>query len=377
MILDRYDETTYMKPIWEGDTVYHEDVLFYRGRKRAKLLYPIDSIVSVRSYDLGVEFEYGSDYTVEDGELVICENSAMPVFDITPFTETPPKHVFSVSGRKDLYLTEADCVVMRRKSVAVTYKHTRLWSDGYSGRGVSSLRSQLPPLFERLDSGKRVNILLYGDSMSTGWGSSGSYSNNRILSAANDGTYAETCLNVPPYSPAWYDMFISVLKKNYPSAEINFDNISLGGTGSKWGADCVSKRLRFIKHKPDIVLLGFAINDACGGMPTDEYRENMNNIIENIKNDENGNKNALFVPFSCHTCNENAECYPTQRFTDYENALCDIANNRSDTAVLKLSTLFADIAKSKEPLDRLENNINHCMDMGGRIYAQAMAEAFK
>ena len=39
MVLDRYDEKTYMLPFWEGDTVYHDGVLFYRGRKKAYSFY--------------------------------------------------------------------------------------------------------------------------------------------------------------------------------------------------------------------------------------------------------------------------------------------------------------------------------------------------
>lgn len=377
MILDRYDEETYTLPLWRGSSVYHEDVLFFRNRKSARLLYPIDRIISVRSYDLQTEFTEGTDYTVKDGELYITENSAIPVWDIEPFTAKPDNHVFPVYNSK-LFLTETCCIKMRQMSIAVSYEHKTKWADGYSGKGVDSLRSEFPQMFSRLDNGGDINILIYGDSMSSGWGSSGSYSNDRIFALSNTGEFYETCINVPPYSPAWYDMFISAIRKQYPKANINLDNISFGGTGSKWGADNLSARLKLIKHRPDVVMIGFGINDICGNLPAQDYKHNIERIIEAVKGDANGNSDACFVLYSSHTCNSDAECYRPERFAAYEEKLAEIAGSRSDVAHLPLYSLFADMAKSKVcSLDRLENNINHCMDMGGRVYAQAMIESFK
>ena len=99
MILDRYDEETYTLPLWKGNFIYHEDILFFRNRKSARLLYPIDRIISVRSYDLQTEFTEGTDYTVKDGELYITENSAIPVWDIEPFTSKPDSHVFLLPSK--------------------------------------------------------------------------------------------------------------------------------------------------------------------------------------------------------------------------------------------------------------------------------------
>ncbi len=376
MVLDRYDEKTYTLPVWQGDTVYHEDVLFYKNRNSARLLYPISEMVSVRSYDLKTEYKEGKDFFIENGLLTLCENTSIPVWEIEPFTKTPSNHVFPVRD-SDLFLTETCCIEMRRRSLAVSYKHTGVWEDGYSGKGIGSLRQKLPQIFSKLDSGEELNILLYGDSMSSGWGSSGSYSRDRIFDATNTGSCYETCINVPPYSPAWYDMFVSVLGKMYPKCRINLDNISLGGKGAQWGAQNASARLALTKHRPDIVLIGFGINDSCGGVTPSDFGKYIGEIIDIIRNDKNGNKDACFVPFSCHTCNEDAECYPLSRFLDYEDKMRKMSEKDKNIGYIPLTSLFADMSKSKCALDRLENNINHCMDMGGRIYAQAMIESFK
>ena len=375
MVLDRYDEATFLLPFWQGDTVYHEDVLFYKGRKSARLLYPIDEIISVRSYDLKTEYEDGKDFFIKDGELYIADGGNIPVFDAEPFTSAPQRHIFPVRESR-LFLTETCGIRMRNTALAVSYRHSKVWENGYSGKGVPSLKNKLPKLFSRLENGEEVNILLYGDSMSTAWGSSGGYSVDRFFDATNSGTCYETGISTPPYTPPWCDMFVSALSKKYPRATINLDNLSLGGKGSQWGADNISARLKLSKHKPDLVLIGFGINDSCGGVPVSDYKRYTSQIIENIKKDVNGNEEAFFVPFSCHSCNENAECYSPLRFEQYEESLCELEKEYDNTAAVRLYSLFSDMARCKEPFDRLENNINHTLDMGGRVYAQALIESF-
>ena len=61
----------------------------------------------------------------------------------------------------------------------------------------------------------------------------------------------------------------------------------------------------------------------------------------------------------------------------YEKALAEISNEIENTAVIKLHAVSYDMSKCKLALDRLENNINHCMDMGGRMFAHVITESFR
>lgn len=376
MVLDRYDEQTYCVPFWQGDTVYHDGVLFHRGRRRARLLFPIDEIISVRSFDLQTEFSEGKDFYVEDGELVLTDDTAIPVWDIDPFVEEPRRHVFPVRDSK-LFLNETCGVKMREMTVCVTYKHSKTFEDGYSGSGVGSLRDKLPEIFKKLDNGETLNILLNGDSNYTSWGCSGGYADNRFFDATDTGSFYATGVNVPPYSPPWFDMFLSVLRKTYPKATINMENISMGGVDSRRALQHLNARLKLIKNKPDIVLFGYGVNDLCGGISKEDYKHYNEELIKAIRSDENGNPDIACVMVSTHTCNNDAECYPVEGFFGYEDALCEIASETENTAVIKLQTLSYDMSKCKTALDRLENNINHCMDMGGRVFAQVMIESFR
>ena len=59
---DEYNLDVYMKPIWDGDVIYNETVMFVDKDSLAPLLYPAVEIISVRSYDLKTEYVRGVDY---------------------------------------------------------------------------------------------------------------------------------------------------------------------------------------------------------------------------------------------------------------------------------------------------------------------------
>ena len=376
MILDRYDLETYTLPVWEGDTVYNEGVLCYRGRRRARLLYPIDEVISLRSFDLQTVYKEGKDYYVENGELVLTENTEIPVWDIEPLTEKPNCHVFP-SKKEGLFLYDTCGIKMRQMTVCVTYKHSKVFPDGYSGRGVESLRAKLPQIFEKLEKGETVNIMLNGDSNYTSWGCSGGYAEDRFFDRTDTGSFYTVGLNVPPYSEPWFDMFISVLRERFPKAKINVDNISMGGVDARWASEHLSARLKLSKHRPDIVFYGYGVNDLCGGASAATYKKHNLELIDKLRADENGNPQVACVMVSPHICNTDAKCYPTEVFLEYEKMLEEICEERENCAQIKLTSFSYDIAKCKRPLDRLENNINHMMDFSGRMFAQIFIESMK
>ncbi len=376
MIIDRYDEKTYTTPVWEGDTVYNEGVLFYRGRKKARLLFPIDEVISLRNFDLQKEYREGEDFKIENGELVLCEGGNIPVWDIEPLTEKPNCHVFPAK-KEGMFLTDTCGIKIRENTVCVTYKHSKTFEDGYSGKGVPSLREKLPELFKKLDNGETVNIMLNGDSNYTSWGCSGGYSEDRFFDRSDTGSFYTCGLNVPPYSPPWFDMFISVIRKMYPKAEINIDNISMGGVDAQWASAHLAARLKLSKHKPDVVFYGYGVNDLCGGASVEKYKKYSLELVDKVRNDENGNPNAACVMVSPHICNTDAACYPTDIFLEYEKALGEICSERENCAQIELTSFSYDISKCKKPLDRLENNINHMMDFSGRMFAQIFIESMR
>ncbi len=66
--MERYDLDRYILPVWQGDTVYFETVLFVGETDSAPLLYPIKEIIGVYNYGLQIEYKLGVDYEIRDGK---------------------------------------------------------------------------------------------------------------------------------------------------------------------------------------------------------------------------------------------------------------------------------------------------------------------
>lgn len=86
----RYDHTTYTLPLWQGDTVYNETVMFV-GNSGVPLLYKAEKIIAVLGYDLKTEYVEGEDYLLKDGKLYLTENTRIPVFSEKDFYPTAPE----------------------------------------------------------------------------------------------------------------------------------------------------------------------------------------------------------------------------------------------------------------------------------------------
>ena len=53
----KYVLEDYMRPLWEGDTVLHESVMFREDEHAVRLAFPIAEVYAVYSADMTVEYE--------------------------------------------------------------------------------------------------------------------------------------------------------------------------------------------------------------------------------------------------------------------------------------------------------------------------------
>lgn len=381
--LTKYDRDLYLKSFDEGDTVYHESVMFYEGRDTAKLLYPISEVVSVRSYDLKTTYINGVDFEItEDGQLKLLENSRISAYPTTLTKDyanatADEKYYFIEDGVKTIELlgdkTHANY------ALAVTYKHTEKWAEneGYQGIDFGGKANLLPKTIEKLENGETVNIVVFGASTSCGWSSSGL--NNQNYN--NDGVLENNVLDFAPYAETWMDMVLGELKEKYPNATINMKNIALEGKTSDWGMQELAKRLAWLgDFQTDLLITSFGANDLSGGRITaDSYKTYMQNIIDIIRDPAttNGNQNAEVLLWSYPLSNGNAERYNESRFMEFEAKLTELEAENSGVATVKITSAFKQINKSKLPADYLSNNCNHVDDFGVRVMAQGILSAFE
>ncbi|MBR3594138.1 MAG: hypothetical protein IKL44_05640, partial [Clostridia bacterium] len=364
--LTAYNHDLYTKNIWDGEIVYHETALIYKGRTEIQLMYPVSDIVSVRSYDLQTSYVEGFDFEInEKGNLVILEGSKIPVAKFGMTADAGSTSGWQ-SDDADVLISEYSDATSANSSIVVTYLHDTEWEGAKQTSVVKNLS-----VYEKLQNGEDVHIVTYGDSMSSGWSASGGKTN--VYKATNDGTMDSSGVYFAPYAPNWMIMYIEGLKKIYPDANITWENLSLGGKASEWGLANFEARYNLLKNKDiDLFMIGWGINDNGAGHTVEEFKANDQGIIDAVR--AKCPETSILL-YGANCTNTYAEMYDYETLMGYEGALHELAEENTNTAATNLTSIFMDVVAKKEPCDLLGNNLNHANDFGCRIYAQTMLSA--
>lgn len=384
----------YSEAVWEGDTVYHETALFTPDKDTVKLLYPVDQIVSLRSYDLTQNYIEGYDFEItEDGMIKRLDGGRIPVWANSLTTDTEGD--WKTNDGKYVVLTGDQ--TYPKYAISVTYKHSTTFADGYTPETPESQYAYLNNVMAKLENGEEVNVVVYGDSISCGWSSSSMNPDIKIYDDTNtEGNYITRYnINVAPFAPTWIQMLEAKLKEMYPDATINFKNLSLGGKSAPWGAENIEDRLALWKDEegnqvvPDLILTGFGVNDCnnyinrvnngTAGTIEQEvaaFKNNMKAIVDNAR-EATGNANMEALFYSPMFPNQNAIYWPAEVLLAYENAMVEIAEYDNNIGVLKLSSIFNEIIKNKDAEDYLNTNLNHGNDFTARLYYTGILAAMK
>lgn len=370
--LTQYNAEVYAEQVWKGDTLYHETALFMNGKDTIKLLYPVDEVISLRSYSLQTQYVEGVDYEItSDGCIKVLPNSRIPVYSL-PRTKTTATSA-PLKDNPNEYITSMDDIVYTVYAVNVTYKHSTVFEDGYQPAAPEVQNKSLDGVLTKLKNGQQVNIVVVGDSISCGWNCSGMF-NEPIYSASNtEGAYENGyIMGVAPYMPTWANMLVAKLNEMHPG-QINFKNLALSGKTAKWGADNITARLSLWKDDngnyvmPDLMLIGFGVNDSAGNVSTESYKLSMQNIVINTRYYTN-NQNLEALYYSPMMPNQLTAAWDKTKLLAYENALEELAAEDENIAVAKLTSVFDEIIKSKAPEDYLNTYWNHGNDFTGRMY---------
>lgn len=408
--LDGYDEEIAMKEIWYGDTVYHESVLFYNSeisgkqvkRDRVKLLYPAETVVSLRSYDLKTYYVLGVDYVIDNGELVLTEDSAIPVYTGALTALRKDKDTESDSTVASGGLSYADHfwiddtyglkLIANDKqhnacSVMVTYTHSTEWNnnngEGYNPKAVKAQGSKLTNLYNKLngESTEDINVLVYGASSATGASSSGANRNYVLFDEKGNPVNSS---GREPYAPAYFELAVNALVKEYGNNnKVNYYNIALGGRTSEWGLTELEKRIGYLnnyytkvngsefKVSPDVIIIAFNGNDFS--TPIDTFESNIKGIVEKFRKMY---PNADIILPSEKMNNNHCTIYSDERALAMQSKLQAVASNYEKGVICApVTDTFVSMLKSKQVEDYLSNNINHGNDFYARVFAQVIFNA--
>lgn len=359
----------YMIPFWKTDKIVDESILLVSNGNEAaegELLFAPDKIESVVSYnpyeEKTVVYTEGEDYVVE-GKKIKAVSKKMPFMTEDQLSGKDKMSGFDYSQipstDKGLYLPFTESTGFIEKQIFVTYIHTQKWNKetpAYAGDKLSNLA-------KKIAKKEKINLFVYGDSISTGANSSG-------------------YLNVYPNKPSWPQAIRKGLADQF-GTEVELVNKAVGG----WTSENAVKSQESIgwvngkqisqagikvtleempDYKPDLAVIGFGMNDATMGISKTVYRAYMQKIIKTIKD---RNSDCEFILLGTMLANPKAYNQSKNQISYYDELL-KIAEGDDKITSVNIGKMHEDLLDSgKKYADMTSNNVNHPNDFMASVYA--------
>lgn len=346
----QYGEKQMLVKLWEDKTIYNETVVLEDNGSEisGKLLFAPTEIIAVRDYTLDKVYD-SSEYEIRGNIIMRTDTSTMPYLTTEQLAgkNLPEAYAFSTYQAKapgtQIIFTEGIGIVMHQ--IAVTYKHASTWAGITPAHQVDELKR----FTQKISAGEAVNVVLYGDSISTGANSSG-------------------VLGIKPYQDDFGTMFTNYLSSKYHTT-VNLINTSKGGMLSAWGKDNIDDLVN--DYDPDLVIIGFGMNDGSLGVSPLTYKENIEFMIRSI---QARNPEADIIVM--HTIYANPLSIQNQGQASYLPELTDL-QSAYGVALLDMGSITEELYKTKKGVDILANNINHPSDFLVRIYAAGLIQVLE
>ncbi|MBR5620843.1 MAG: SGNH/GDSL hydrolase family protein [Clostridia bacterium] len=376
MTLEQLFANTPLAAFDRGDLVEDETVVFLDRSEERQLLFDMDGILSVKSYDGETVYENGRDYVLHDGKLALCEHTAIPVMT--------PDVYYSDGDEPILKVKKPDGSVspcwfngsgtLGKYQVKVTYTHK-------NGRAIlPPCSGRLARVIRLLENGEDMTVFFYGDSITFG-------------------ADASLTHRLPPYQPSFPIRFVCALADIYeysvrfvlPEAEKSYSgpfpeaptgkrgtitlvNTAVGGWNSEDGVNRTDTHIvpQAAKYGCDLFVLGFGMND--GTRPPETTAANCEAIVRRILS---VNKDAAVMLISTMLPNPDGLGWNANQSVQ-EPELVRLSEKLNDEGVAcdvaKMTSVSAEILTRKRFIDITGNNINHPNDYLSRVYAVTLMQ---
>lgn len=192
----------------------------------------------------------------------------------------------------------------------------------------------------KLRAGGAFKIVAYGDS----------------ITAGGDAT-----------RPEWifWNRWADHLRTQHPGARITAVNGATGGDSTVQGLARLQAKV--LDEKPDLVLIGFGMNDHnTGGVPIPQFEANLKEMIHRIRT----STEAEIILLSAFPPNPKWK-FGSHRMEAYAAATQRVAED-TGCAFADVYTRWQALTARKKPEDLLGNNINHPNDYGHWIYFEVL-----
>jgi len=278
-----------------------------------------------------IHYEAGRDYSLEaSGQIRRTGQSRIPDFGTNV-----------LYGKEDFRHDQFPGFGNGPFFVYVDYFHREKWERPPPDATLGAVR--LPNTRKKLLAGETVRLVAFGDSITAG------------------GDASEPGL-------IFWQRWAEALRRKYPRASIEAINGATGGDTTVQGLQRLREKV--LQQKPDLVLIGFGMNDNNRpgfGVPLDAFAGNLRQMIGRIRADTG----AEVVLFSAFPPNPKWH-YGSHNMEAYANAT-EAAARETNCAFADVYHLWMTVGSRKKPEDVLSNNVNHPNDFGHWIYFQALA----
>ncbi len=391
--LNTYDFEKYLSPVWSG-TVSYAETAFVREQSSSstsvadiQLLYDIEDVISVRSFDLKTVYTEGVDYTVSNGKLKILSGGSIPVMSYSKYYGdvvlvdgkfNQQQWAAGATGKGYFFGDLTNTIAMADYTICVTYSH----SEGTPFTVPEDKSDSFSKLMEKIENFEPINIVSLGDSITAGWSASGSLV---------DGKTPES-----PYAPAYNNMLAEYITKTYGVA-VNHTNLAIGGQTSSsevmngLTAMTAPENLEeMCQADPDIVIIAIGMNDGYNGISSTQHVTNIKKALTKLKEDcpdamavvittslpnhqaspENGGSAVVNIGKDI-TLNSTTDPYNYRRFGE---ALRAEEANWTNAVLADVMAVNLELYDRKQYQDISGNNYNHPNDYMHRIYAQVVIQ---
>lgn len=347
-----YDLEKYLLPVWSGDTVYYETGAVLGEDGEITLLYKPEKILGVYDYGLQKTYREGVDYVIEGKKLRRVKGGALPFFAYDElYAKDPPKHQILVqdncpdrqAGWRYFSFGEEDTYT--KKQIAVSYTHKGVWTGSIPQGKAQRFQS----FHKKLKNQERIDLVFYGDSITTGCNSSGTPMGG----------------NTPPYAEPFPVMIKKRLETRY-GLEIGYRNVAVGGWNSQQGLGAFEERV--LCENADLMILGFGMND--GGTETEVYRARIEEMLLRFREKNPNGEIVLLSPML-----PNVESNWLRNQPLFAETLYRLEEKYPFVGVADMTTMHGDLlATGKRYRDMTGNNVNHPNDFLARVYAQVILQ---
>lgn len=335
-------------PLWSGDLVSRESVIPLQWNDRdqivGRLAFPAAEILDVRAADGSRVLESGSDVTLsEDGrQLIFTPGDALKYVKESQFFPAPesPMSYRHRANHPDQWMLYSNGGWFHQQQVEVTYrKREAVWQGWKPTFSVE----QLPRSIARLKSREALTIGFSGDS----------------ITAGGD---ASRQLNLAPHMPAYPELLKAALESHY-GHPITVKNRAVGG----WSvANGVQDLEALLAEKPDLIVVAYGMNDV-GRRDPDWFGLQTKIMVDRIQAANSKTEIVLVAPM---IGNQEWVHTPRDMFDKYRDQLVKLTG--PGVVLADLTSVWAELLKSKHDYDLIGNGLNHPNDFGHRLYAQAI-----